>query len=101
MYKSSRQEIEYFIIALLEIIMLLQLYHGILRTQAYLIPEAYSKPCQIYKMMRHIGNPDMVRTVFSGISRHTQEHSATFSNGQSYLGTLRHIEVYSDITEAY
>ena len=52
-------------------------------------------------MMRHIGNPDIVRTVFSGNSRHTQKHSAIFSNGQSYLGTLRHIEVYSDITEAY
>ena len=27
-----------------------------LRTLTYLIPEAYSKPCQVYKMMRNIEN---------------------------------------------
>ena len=80
--------------------MLLQLYHGIIRTQAY-FTKAYSKPCQIYKIMRYIENPDIVRTVFSGISRHTRKHSEIFSNGQSNLGVLRHIEVYSDIIEAY
>ena len=39
------------------------------------MPEAYSKPCQITKMMRLIENHGIVRTVFSGILRHTQEHS--------------------------
>ena len=91
MYKSSRQEIEYCIIALLEIIMLLQLYHGILRTQAYLIPEAYSKPCQIYKMMRHIGNPDIVRTVFF---RQFQAYSETFSNIQQRSVIFRNTKAY-------
>ena len=42
------------IITLVTIIMLLQLYTCILNTLAYLMPEAYLKPCQTSMMMRHI-----------------------------------------------
>ena len=51
--------------------------------------------------MRHIENPGIVRTVYSGIFRHIQGHSAIFSHVQSYWGTLRHIKAYSGIIEAY
>ena len=56
------------------IIMLLLIYCGTFRTLAYLMPEVYSKPCQMSKMMRHIDNPGIVRTVSSGIFRHIQGH---------------------------
>ena len=46
-----------------------------LRTLAYLIPEADSKSCQITKMMMYIENPDIVRTVYSGIFRDIQQYS--------------------------
>ena len=49
------------------IIVLLQLYHSTFKTLGYLIPEAYLKLCQIYKMMTHIENLDIVRTLYSGI----------------------------------
>ena len=42
------------IITLFTKIILLQLYRGIFRTLAYLLPEAYSKLCQIFKMMEHV-----------------------------------------------
>ena len=45
------------------------------------MPEAYSKPCQISKVMRHIENPGMVRTVYSVMFRHTE----------GYEDILRHI----------
>ena len=64
--------------------MLLQLYRGIFRTLTYLIPAAYSKPYQISKIMRHIENPVIVRTVYSDISRHIKEHLAIFSQVQVY-----------------
>ena len=48
-----------------------------------LIPAAYSKPCQISKIMRHIENPGIVRTVYSGIFRDIQAYSWTY---------LRHIQ---------
>ena len=50
---------------------------------------------------RHIENPGIVRTVCSGNVRHIQGHSAIFSCVQPYQGTLRHIQTYSGITEAY
>ena len=56
------------------------MYRGILRTLAYLIPEAHLKPCQISKMMTHTENPDIVRTVSKGIFKHIQEHSAILSH---------------------
>ena len=47
------------------------------------MPRAYLKPCQISKMMRLIGNPGIVRTVYSGIFRHIQGHSTGFSHIQA------------------
>ena len=68
--------------------MLLQLlYDGILKTLTYLMPEAYSEPYQMSKIMIYIENLGIARTVNSGIFRHIQLHS----------DTLRHIKVYSDI----
>ena len=64
--------------------MLLQQYHSIFRTLVFLMPEAYSKLSQISKMMRHIENPGIARTVYSGIFRHIQEHSVI----------LRHVQFY-------
>ena len=52
-------------------------------------------------MLRHTESPDMVRTVYSCILNHIQQHSAIFSNEQSYLGTSRHIQAFSSINEAY
>ena len=63
------------------------------------MPGTYSKPCQMSKMMRHIENHDIIRTVVLGIFRHIQGHPAIFSPVQAYLGVLGHIEVYSGITE--
>ena len=49
------------------------------------MPKAYSKPCQIAKIMRHIENTGIVRTVYF----------------QAYLGALRHTEIYSGLIEVY
>ena len=62
---------------------------------------AYLKPCQISKMMRHIENSSIVRTVYSGIFRHIQGHSAILSHVQGYWGTLRHIQALLRCTESY
>ena len=35
------------------------------------MPKAYSKPYQISNMMKHIENPGIVGTVYSGIFKHT------------------------------
>ena len=43
------------------------------------MPEAYSKPFQISKVIRHINNTGIVRTVYLGIFRHIQGHSAILS----------------------
>ena len=48
------------------------------------MPEVYPKPYQIYKFMRHIENPCIVRTVYSGISQYIQGHSAIFGLVQAY-----------------
>ena len=48
------------------------------------MPEAYSKPCQISKMMRHIENSGIVRTVFSGIFGNIQGYLAIFNHDQAY-----------------
>ena len=71
------------------------------RTQAYLMPEAYSKPCQLSKMMRNNESPDIFRTVSLGISKNIQGHSAIFNHVQAYCGTLKYIEAYSGIFVAY
>ena len=62
------------------------------RTLAYLIPETCSELCQTSKMMRHIENPGIVRTVYSGIFSHIQAHSAIFSHVQAHREAFRHIE---------
>ena len=104
----------------------------IFRTLEYLMPEIYSKSCQVSKMMTlaqvfycefceiskntfsywtppvAASNDEALwewhRTVYSGMIRHTQRHSAIFNNVQAYCGalrhtetSLRHIEQYSDI----
>ena len=43
------------------------------------MPEAYSKPSQISKILRYIENPSMVRTVYPGIFKYIQGLSAIFS----------------------
>ena len=68
--------------------MLLWLYRGIFKTLTHLIPAAYSKPCQISKMLRHTENPDVIRTVYSGIFRHIQGHSAIFCHVQANIEAL-------------
>ena len=84
------------------------------------MPEGYLKPCRISKMMSHIENSGIVRTVYSGCF---QIYSRTFNNMQPYsgqysdmlrhteglwgirhyCGTLSHIRTYSElcITLAY
>ena len=69
---------------LITIIMLLQLYYSIFKTLAYLILEAYSKPCQIHKMIRHIKNVGINRTLHLGILKQNQGYSAVFSHLQTH-----------------
>ena len=56
---------------------------------------------RLYAISPHIKNPGIVRTVYSGIFRPIQGHSAIFSHVQAYWQTLRYIEVYLGITEAH
>ena len=75
--------------------MLLQLiYDGILKTLTYLMPEAYSEPYQISKIMTYIENLGIARTVNSGIFRHIQGHLAIFSYIQTHWGILRYIQAF-------
>ena len=62
--------------------------------------EVYSKPCQISTMTRYFENPDIVRTVYSGIFGHIRGHSAIFTYVYKYCATLRQTEATSCITEA-
>ena len=48
------------------------------QTLACLMPEAYSKPSQISKMMRHIENSGFVRTFYSDVFRDIQRYSVMF-----------------------
>ena len=91
MYKSSRQEFQYNNISY-EKVMLLWRCHGICRTLAHLMSEAYPKPFQTCKMIRHIANPGIVKTAYSDIFRDIQGHSVIFSHVQVYWGTLRYIQ---------
>ena len=54
------------------------------------MPEAHSKPCQIYKMMRHIENFDIEQfiQVFSDILREIQQYLGQYSD------IIKHIEEY-------
>ena len=56
---------------------------------------------RLYAISPHIKNPGIVRTVYSGIFRPIQGHSAIFSHVQAYWRTLRYIGVYLGITEAH
>ena len=56
-----------------------KLYRNIVRTLTYLMSEEYSTSCHITKMMRHVENSGIVRTVYSAIFRHIQGHSDAFS----------------------
>ena len=75
------------------IIMLSSQYDSIYRTAAYLMPEAYSKPCQISKIIRHNENPGIVRTIYSSISyifRDIQQYSVMFRL------IFKHIQPYTE-----
>ena len=54
------------------------------------MPEAYSKPCQISKMMRHIENPDIAK-------KFSQAFSGTFSNIQPCSGKLMDIKAVIEL----
>ena len=99
--RTNRADKNSNIITLVATIMLLQLYCGIFRTLVYLMPEAYSKPCKVSKMMKHTENPGIVRTAYSDIFRHIQAHSGTFSNIQPCSGILRDFKAYLDIFRHY
>ena len=58
--------------------------------------EAYSKPCQISKMMGDIENPDIVRTVYSVFPS-----IQAFSNIKPCSDILRGIKSSSGIIKAY
>ena len=78
------------------ILMLLWQYPTIFKTSPYVMPKAYSRPCQISIMMKHIENLGIVRTVYSGIFGDIQQYLAgfrpIFRDFQVYCGTLRHIK---------
>ena len=71
--------------------MFLKLYCHIFRTLIYLMAGAYLKPCQIYKMIRHIETPAIARTSYSGI----------FANNEPCSGMLRRIKAYWGIFKHY
>ena len=92
-------------------------YCSIFRILTYSISDAYLKPCQIFKIMRHIENPGIFVTVYSCIFRHIQGRSAMLNHVQACWGMLRgylgifsyywgifsHIQTYSElcVTLAY
>ena len=59
MHKSSRQEFKYSNINYNTNVII-----------TYLILEAYSRPYQIAKIMRHVKNPGIVSTIYQEIFRH-------------------------------
>ena len=56
---------------------------------------------KISKMMRHIENPGIVKTVYSDILRRIQIYSPMFSLVQGHSGRLTYVEAYSGIIEVY
>ena len=62
------------------------------------MPVAYSKPCHISTMMRHVENPGIVRTVYFDIFTYILENSAILShvqvNVQACSSTLWNIKAY-------
>ena len=63
--------------------------------------EAYSKPCEMHKMIRYIENPGVVSIIYSGIFKHIHRDWEIFSQSQIYWKTLRDIQAYSGIIQAY
>ena len=59
------------------------------------------KPCQISKMVGHIENSSIVRTIYSGIFRGIQQHSTTFRNIKGHQGIVRHIQSLLRYIEPY
>ena len=47
-------------------------------------PGMFNAVILIFKMMRHIESPGIVRTVYSDIFRHIQGRAAIFSHVQAY-----------------
>ena len=64
-YKFLQDHTQKFKITLVTMTMLLQLYYGIFRTLSYLM----SEPSQTSKVLRDVENPNIVKTVYSGIFR--------------------------------
>ena len=56
---------------------------------------------QSFKVFIIILIDDLFSCIFVNTSWHIQGGSAVFSHVLAYRGTLRHIETYSGITEAY
>ena len=79
------------------IIMLLQLYLGIFRTLAHLMFEAYSKPFQISKLMRHIagqGVSKMPHVRQSHAIKHVLYYGVRWSHAQKIYGErVKNIEI--------
>ena len=59
--------------------------------------ETYLRPSQISKIMSHIENPNIERTVYLDIFRHIQGHTKLFSHVQPYSGTFKVIQPCSAI----
>ena len=68
--------------------------HDIFRTLVFLVPEAYSKTCQTYTMMRHIDKPDIVISLFM----HFLAYAGRFNNIHPWSIILRDIK---DIINPY
>ena len=62
---------------------------------------SYNNDNVIITISRCIQNSGIVRTLYSGVFRHIQGHSAIFSHGHAYWRILRYIKAYSGINEAY
>ena len=69
------------------------------------MPEIYSKPFQISKMMRNTENPNIVRKVYSGIFINIQRHSAILTYVQAnippYSGMLKNFQTLLWYIEPY
>ena len=56
------------------------------------MPAAYSKPCQISKVMRYSNN---------SLFKYVQASSGTFFNIQEFSGILNAVQIYSGIIKAH
>ena len=60
----------------------------IFRTLVYLEPEAFSKSCQTFKMIRYIQSPGIVRTVYSSIFKDIFGYPEILMHIQPPLGII-------------